>query len=383
VDSSPAIGLDGTIYVGTDPYGAAGQTPVPVDTVFFAINPDGSLKWKFLMGDGAESSPAIGPDGTIYVGSYDSCLYAIEDSGSFGSLKWKFRTGGWVDGSPTVDGCGTIYFGSRDSILYALNPDGSLRWSFPTNGEIESSPTIDGHGILYIATFAGELYALGSDGSDVGVVRVDMPAEVKAGSTYAPASIVRNYRSYAQSFGISCLIDTVGYYLYGDTLYVSDLAGATSIQSTFAPWSVGPDTGLVYTITVATLLAGDDNWYNDTLTAQARAVTEVVAVSNEGTGEPQYRFSLEQCYPNPFNSTTAISYQLSAVSGPQSAVSLKIYNIWGQEVRTLVDERQTAGNYQIPWDGEDSLGKGVSSGIYFYRLQVGDFVKTRKMILLR
>jgi len=383
VDSSPAIGPDGTIYVGTDPYGAAGHTPVSVDTVFFAINHDGSLKWKFVMGDGVESSPAIGPKGTIYVGSYDSSLYAIEDKGDSGALKWKFPTGGCVDGSPTVDGCGTIYFGSRDSTLYALNPDGSVRWTFPAGGEIESSPTIDGQGILYIATFAGELYALGSGGPDVGVVRVGMPAEVKAGSTYAPASIVRNYRSYAQSFDISCLIDTAGYYLYGDTLYVSDLAGATSIQSTFAPWSVGPDTGLVYTITVATLLAGDDNWYNDTLTAQARAVTEVVAVSNEGTGEPQYRFSLEQCYPNPFNSTTAISYQLSAVSGPQSAVSLKIYNIWGQEVRTLVDERQTAGNYQIPWDGEDSLGKGVSSGIYFYRLQVGDFVKTRKMILLR
>ena len=56
VDSSPAIGADGTLYVGTDPYGAIGQTPVPVDTVFFAINPDGSRKWSFVMGDGAESS---------------------------------------------------------------------------------------------------------------------------------------------------------------------------------------------------------------------------------------------------------------------------------------------------------------------------------------
>jgi len=271
VDSSPAIGSDGTIYVGTDPYGAWGQDPVPVDTVFFAVNPDGSLKWKFAMEDGAESSPAIGPDGTIYVGSYDSTLYAIRDQGDIGILEWRFPTRGSIDGSPTVDGCGTIYVGSRDSTLYAINPDGSLRWSFLTGGEIESSPTIDDNGILYIGSFDGSLYALGSGSPDVGVVSIDLPRKVETDSSYLPSATASNYRSGLQSFDISCLIDTAGHYLYGDTFSVSGLAETTSVQTTFAPWTVGSDTGVVYTVTVVTSLASDDNWYNDTLTTQVQS----------------------------------------------------------------------------------------------------------------
>ena len=69
VDSSPAIGDDGTIYFGTDPYGAMGQDPINVTTNFWAVNPNGTFKWVFETGDGVESSPAIGLDGEIYFGS--------------------------------------------------------------------------------------------------------------------------------------------------------------------------------------------------------------------------------------------------------------------------------------------------------------------------
>lgn len=98
-------------------------------------------------------------------------------------------------------------------------------------------------------------------------------------------------------------------------------------------------------------------------------------------------YSLSQNYPNPFNPTTVIRYQLAADCGRPSAVTLQVYNILGQEVRTLVDGKQPAGNYQVLWDGRDGLGKDVSSGVYFYRLKVdGQRLKverTRKMILLR
>jgi len=92
-------------------------------------------------------------------------------------------------------------------------------------------------------------------------------------------------------------------------------------------------------------------------------------------------FSLAQNYPNPFNATTAISYQLSGVS-PQRT-TLKVYNIAGQEVRTLVDEEQAPGYYSVSWDGRDNLDKDVSSGIYFYRLQAGSYTEMKKMVLLK
>lgn len=164
VDSSPAIGEDGTIYVGTDPYGAAGQLPVPVDKVFYAFRPDGTIKWYYPMNDGAESSPAIGSDGTIYVGSYDGNIYALEDNGDSATLKWSFKTEGAVDGSPAVDGRGVIYIGSRDGYLYALNPDGTLHWKYLADGAIESSPAIDDSGRLYFGTFHGTLYCIGEEG---------------------------------------------------------------------------------------------------------------------------------------------------------------------------------------------------------------------------
>jgi len=96
-------------------------------------------------------------------------------------------------------------------------------------------------------------------------------------------------------------------------------------------------------------------------------------------------FALEQNCPNPFNSATAISYQVSAISNQRSAVSLKIYNINGQLVKALVDEERGPGRYSILWDGKDSGGNPVASGVYICRLAVGKqrVEKVRKMVLLR
>jgi len=97
-------------------------------------------------------------------------------------------------------------------------------------------------------------------------------------------------------------------------------------------------------------------------------------------------FSLGRNYPNPFNPSTTIPF---TVYGSQFIVhspihtTLKIYNILGQLVRTLVDEEKKPGSYKIIWDGKDNSGKEVSSGIYFYQLKTEDYTTTRKMVLLR
>ncbi len=90
-------------------------------------------------------------------------------------------------------------------------------------------------------------------------------------------------------------------------------------------------------------------------------------------------FSLMQNYPNPFNPTTTIRYEL-AVS---SYVVLKIHNILGQEIRTLVNAEQTAGVKTVVWDGTDEFGKPAVSGIYFYKIEAGDFSRTLKLMLMK
>jgi len=90
-------------------------------------------------------------------------------------------------------------------------------------------------------------------------------------------------------------------------------------------------------------------------------------------------YGLSQNYPNPFNPETEIAYQVPQASN----VSIHIYNIQGQVVRTLVDADRDAGDYRVVWNGRDDAGNEVATGIYLYRITAGNFTSTKKMILLK
>ncbi len=95
-------------------------------------------------------------------------------------------------------------------------------------------------------------------------------------------------------------------------------------------------------------------------------------------------FTLYQNYPNPFNPTTRIEFDIKREGGGQvENAQLHIYNILGQHIKTLVDGSVAAGRHSIGWDATDDSGRPVSTGIYLYRLQVGDRSQTRKMLLLK
>jgi hypothetical protein len=89
---------------------------------------------------------------------------------------------------------------------------------------------------------------------------------------------------------------------------------------------------------------------------------------------------LDGNYPNPFNPTTTISF---SVAQTLSFVELEIYNIKGQKVKTLINEKIQVGNHQVVWNGKDGNGKQVASGIYFYKMKSGNYNKTKKMLLLK
>lgn len=104
------------------------------------------------------------------------------------------------------------------------------------------------------------------------------------------------------------------------------------------------------------------------------SIVDSVVTNVESQPSVPTQFILYQNYPNPFNPATVISYQLP-VSGN---VTLKVYDVLGNEIATLVNEEKSAGVYDVDFDGS-----GLSSGIYFYKLHAGNFTKTNKMILLK
>jgi len=108
--------------------------------------------------------------------------------------------------------------------------------------------------------------------------------------------------------------------------------------------------------------------------------TEPVAVDDETpSGVLPVRFEISQNYPNPFNPVTNIEYSILS----KSHVSIEVFNILGQRVATLVDEEKAAGDYRVNWDGFDSDGKKVSSGIYLYHFRAGDYAESKKMVMVK
>ena len=154
VFSSPAVGLDGTIYFGSD------------NGSFYAINGDGSKKWERNVGAPIGSSPVLGPspDNVIYIMSGDFVLHAFTPAGE---EKWKHGAAGYVfENSPAVDADGMIYCAAYDGSLLALNPgDGSVKWSKAANMSVFSSPAIATDGTVYFTSYDdGRLLAVSPNG---------------------------------------------------------------------------------------------------------------------------------------------------------------------------------------------------------------------------
>ena len=112
---------------------------------------------------------------------------------------------------------------------------------------------------------------------------------------------------------------------------------------------------------------------------EAEKIGEIITSVNDFTDLHPENFRLFQNFPNPFNPTTTISYNLPE----DTEVHLKIYNLFGQEVRTLVNETQSAGSKSVVWNGKDTSGRIVSSGLYIYRLEAKNMVQNKKMLFLK
>jgi len=218
--TSPMVGADGTIYVGSYDNGGVlgsalyafnpdgtlkwnrtipdatflggcmaiasdGTIYFPNHNFLYAINLDGTIKWTYSFnGNHQISSPSIGPDGTIYISNHNSGLYALNPDGT---LKWIYTPEGIIYGTVAIGSDGTLYTASNRGILYALNQDKSVKWSYTTGQSCYSSPIIGADGLIYLSTFGG-LFAINPNGTvnwtDTSTISSCNPVIGKDGSMY-------------------------------------------------------------------------------------------------------------------------------------------------------------------------------------------------------
>ncbi|MBE0572401.1 MAG: PQQ-binding-like beta-propeller repeat protein [Ignavibacteriaceae bacterium] len=372
------------------------------DKFFYALNPDGTLKWEF------GTSAAFGF--TITNIDLQGNLYLPNDSGTLfsfsplGNLNWNVTyESGFRSRSPVFSPDGsTIYIAGRDSNLFALNLDGSIKWKFICK-QIRSAPAVDNAGNLY---FADELYfySISSDGEinwNYGELYFDMysiPAIDYSGNIFAIATdTISPFYKILLSFTFDGNIRWQ--YVFDDQInddfwqpLICDSEGTIYVGSTmgYNYYAISNDGSLLwkmpldiaeqqvdFTGTIAddgTLYLGvhGASFIQNSMRTLIAIRDTVTSVKDENTMILDY--NLQQNFPNPFNSSTNIRYTI-----PQSGrVTLKVFDLIGSEVLTLLDRYQESGSYDVIFQARD-----LASGIYFYTLASGNFTATKKLILLK
>ncbi len=158
--------------------------------------------------------------------------------------------------------------------------------------------------------------------------------------------------------------ELTGYNMYRDYVVI----GSTDADETYYEDADIPNGLHVYYVT-AVYEGGHESGPSNSVDIEWGAADEIPEITN----------SLRGNYPNPFNPTTRISFSIAQTV----QVKLDVFNLKGQLVKTLVREKLDSGNHSVQWNGDDNSGKAVGSGIYFYRLQAGNFTQTQKMVLIK
>jgi outer membrane protein assembly factor BamB len=207
--TTPVIGSDGTIYVGSN------------EGYLFALNPSGTIKWSYSAGYPLQSSPIMDASGSIYFGAGNN-VYAVGDAGSQAYAKWlnPFVTNAHVNSSPALGTNGYLYFGSDDGYVYAVNNfTGLLKWSFDASGNIPPSPIIQVHPIYTSVSLDASCNVIIGTGSYMNGVLYYLD-----GLTGSPLWIKTNFiNNYNGPFYNTVAIN-------GNTIYLSTIAYVFAIN---------------------------------------------------------------------------------------------------------------------------------------------------------
>lgn len=355
---SPALSTDGTLYIGN----LAGA--------LYSINSDdGSINWIENIGMVLLFSPVVSKDGTIYVNGPDKNLLAMNLDGS---EKWRFDPGSWIFSSPALDGSGNLYFGSNNHNLYKLSPLGDEIWSVELSSPVWGAPVLGVNGSVYVESSDGIVHALSASGAPLWRYNTgNKPERISPGN---PVVLSDGRIALFNSDNTLLLLDQDGNV---DWSFKSD--GALTqppLITVNGLISFASSDDYLYGLVPPDYVAGNlSSWHTFQGNNQRTGYQgTIVSVKDNKTETLPREYSLEQNYPNPFNPVTQINYSL-----PRAVhVSLSIYDLRGQLVVNLVDETHPAGEYSLLFDAAE-----LSSGIYFYRITTDDFIKTKKMVILK
>ena len=344
---------------------AAAMTPVGVDIA--AANSDGSLEVSLV--DFSFSSPiAAGENKEVYV-----ITLTIAAGTAAGDLALSLTDVSLSDESAAeivvelTDGTVTVTGGGPGPVTPPEPPtDQNVVWALPVEGAAGETATViigintlsEIAGVSFIFEFDQTLIKL-TEAKVAGVAAAMAPVGVDAAAANADGSLEVSLVDFSFSNPIA-----LG---QGDIMEISIeflAAGTATFQLASISMS---DPGAVDVPFV--------QWTPEEPTAIGDEALAAAVLPRA--------FSLSQSAPNPFNPSTTISFDIRGDGAAAAHVSLKVYNVRGKMVKTLVDEFKPAGRYSIQWNGRSDNGALMASGVYFYRLKTRDFEQTRKMVLLK
>ncbi|MBK7629235.1 MAG: T9SS type A sorting domain-containing protein [Ignavibacteriales bacterium] len=381
---------DGNIYVTGEYYTGVNF----LNNIFLAkFDLNGNIVNQIFYNSGSEGGRKIALDGTgkIIVGGYVN----DNDSLSFIALKyeqnldfvwasrWGLNVGNQNVIDMTIDNNNNIILAGTSNLDYEIvkiDPSGIVQWSklynSPAGWDYCKGVVNDDIGNIYVTGETGTLgfplsYKITTikyspDGNEIWVNKFD------SDTTYTDG--------YA---GYNIAIDNfANVYVIGQKYSSSDITTIKYNSEGSFQWAInynGPSNSLDIPVAIGVDLNGNvystgksldfTTGYDIVIIKYVQSPTSVDRESNIPNS-----FSLEQNYPNPFNPSTSIQYAISS----KQFVTLKVFDVLGKEIATLVNEEKSAGSYEVNFNASQ-----FSSGVYFYELQTGSFVETRKMILLK
>jgi|GEM_PF-551625 len=277
-------------------------------------------------------------------------------------------------GSTTI---GTGVTGSANGRFAQLFSDGSIQvgnWIYIRIWDTDQTPTLDsnfGDSNLYQVKTATneETYDVGTYSLDTQLDQVTVPVELASFSVESVAGrVLISWSTMSES-------ENLGFHIYKSTTPKGD---RIRVNETLIKGAINSETRNDYKYEER-VTEPDQEYYYWLADVATDGTMEYHGPQRIVTKAAPKSYGLDTNFPNPFNPTTAITFKVKEAGN----VSLNVYNLRGQRIRSLVNASREAGEYTVTWDGKNENGESVTSGMYFYVLQVNGFRATKKMTLLK